>query len=154
MGGGGEGKGGKKSLNSLLKGLKVLIFSTPLLTGRMFYTLTGPLDRNCSPLIIPACKNLGVSNYTLVSLKQQKRLYQFYYRKEYKEGNVETNDPPGLVTLSKKYPRCKNNIKKLYCGEYLPPCFPDEPSAEGPGFYTICQSVCDEITRDCPDFFR
>jgi len=95
-----------------------------------------------------------VSNYTLISLEQQKRLYKYRYGKEYKVGNVETIFPPLLQKLFQKYPKCQENLKKLYCGEYLPPCFPHAPAAEGPGFYTICQSVCDEITRDCPDFFR
>lgn len=118
----------------------------------MFF-LTGPLDRGCQDLIIPACKNLGVSNYTLISLEQQKRLYKYTYKKEYQEGDLETDFPPVIQVLLQKYPKCQDKLKMLYCGEFLPPCFQHE-SAEGPGFYTICQSVCDEITRDCPDFFR
>lgn len=121
-------------------------------------SIPGPLDRNCSQLIIPAFKNLGVSNYTLISVDQQKRFYNNTYGKaipeEYKEGSLETNFPPVIQRVLKKYPRCQENLKKLYFGEYIPPCFPDKVSAEGHGYYTICQSACDEIARDCPDFFR
>lgn len=114
----------------------------------------GPLDRNCSKLIFPACKTLGIYNYTLVSEQHQKTMYTYAYLKEYKEGELETSFPPRIQKMLDKYPRCQENIKKLYCGEYMPPCFADEFAANGHGYYTICQSVCDQIKNDCPGFFR
>lgn len=117
-------------------------------------SIKGPLDRNCSKLIFPACKTLGVSNFTLVSEDHQKKFYTFAYDKEYKEGKLETNFPPRLLNSLKKYPKCQKNIKRLFCGEFMPPCFADEFALKGHGYYTICQSVCDQITKDCPGFFR
>ena len=103
-------------------------------------------------MIIPVCKNLQISNYTFISFELQRKLYKFAYNKEYTAVNVEEDFPRMYKQLFEKYPKCQDNLKKLICGEFLPPCFPDEP--EGPGYYTICRSVCEEITRDCPDFFR
>lgn len=117
-------------------------------------SVKGPLDRNCSKLIFPACKTLGIYNYTLVSEQHQKRMYTYAYRREYKEGELETSFPPRIQKMLDKYPRCQENIKKLYCGEYMPPCFADEFAANGHGYYTICQSVCDQIKNGCPGFFR
>ncbi|CAH3149637.1 unnamed protein product [Pocillopora meandrina] len=113
-------------------------------------SVKGPLDRGCQELILPACKNLGVSNHTLLSVAFQKTLYGFAYKKPYLAGNVDPGFPPNVQEVLKKYPKCQENIKKLYCGERFPPCFKEE----GKGFYSICKSVCSEILRDCPNFFR
>ena len=110
----------------------------------------GPLDRGCQELIIPACKNFVVSQQTLISVNNQKHWYLHAYNKYYNEKNVETDFPSGFLKILEKYPKCKENLKKLYCGEYFPPCFPDDDQ----GHYSICRSVCDDIVRDCPEFFR
>ena len=110
----------------------------------------GPLDRGCQELIIPACKNLGVSNYTLIGEDLQKDWYFHSYRKRFTPSSAEKEFPPEIKAALKKYPKCQENLKKLFCGEYFPPCFPDEEQ----GFYSICKSVCDDIARDCPEFFR
>ena len=115
-----------------------------------FFFSIGPLDRGCQELIIPACKNFVASKQTLISADNQKHWYHHAYNKQYEENNVETDFPSDFLKLLEKYPKCKENLKKMYCGENLPPCFPDE----GQGHYSICRSVCDDIVRDCPEFFR
>lgn len=112
--------------------------------------LTGPLDRGCQELIIPACKNLGVSNYTIIGADLQKDWYLHTYHKRYSPNSAGTEFPPEFQGVLNKYPKCQENLKKMFCGELFPPCFPDE----GHGFYSICKSVCDDIVRDCPEFFR
>ena len=91
-----------------------------------------------------------MSNHTLISAAFQKTLYELQYKKPYLAGNVDPGFPPNVQEVLKKYPKCQENIKKLYCGERFPPCFKEE----GKGFYSICKSVCSEILRDCPNFFR
>ena len=72
------------------------------------------------------------------------------YRKLYSAESVDPDFPPDMLEIFNKYPKCQENLKKLMCGEFFPPCFPEE----GKGFYSICRSVCNEILRDCPEFFR
>ena len=115
-----------------------------------FFFSIGPLDRGCQELIIPVCKNFVVSQQTLISVDNQKYWYLYNYGKPYDEKNVETDFPSDFRKLLEKYPKCKENLKKLYCGEYFPPCFPNDSQ----GHYSICRSVCDDIVRDCPEFFR
>ena len=110
----------------------------------------GPLDRGCQELIIPACKNLGLYDYTLSSVIAQEDQYHWFYGKDYTEENPETEFPDFALELFEQYPKCQENIKKLFCGEHFPPCFPDE----GPRLYSLCQPLCDAIARDCPEFFR
>lgn len=109
----------------------------------------GPLDRGCQELIIPACKNLGAYNNTLISVPSQKELYLWFYEKNYTEDSAETDFPEVARKMFEQYPKCQENIKKLFCGEYLPPCFPDE----APRLYSLCQPLCDQIATDCPGFF-
>ena len=115
----------------------------------LFFSL-GPLERGCQELVIPVCKNLGISNHTLISVDNQKHWYLHAYNKYYNEKKVETDFTPEFLKLLEKYPKCKESLKKMYCGEYFPPCFPDDSQ----GHYSICRSVCDDIVRDCPEYFR
>jgi len=114
-----------------------------------YENVTGPLDRGCVELIIPACKNLGLYDYTLTSIPVQEELYHWFYGKEYPHENPETEFPDFALELFERYPKCQENIKKLFCGEHLPPCFPEE----GPRLYSLCQPLCDAIATDCPEFF-
>lgn len=114
------------------------------------FFFTGPLDRGCQELIIPACKNLGAYNNTLTSVPAQKEMYSWFYGKDYAEDSAETDFPEIAQKMFEQYPKCQENIKKLFCGEYLPPCFPDED----PRLYSLCQPLCDQIATDCPGFFR
>lgn len=111
---------------------------------------TGPLDRGCQELIIPACKNLGVSNYTLIGANLQHDWYFHSYNKRYSPDDAETEFPQEFQKVFKKYPKCQNDLKKMFCGEFFPPCFPDD----GQGLYSICKPICEGIARDCPRFFR
>ncbi|XP_022792919.1 uncharacterized protein LOC111331942 isoform X2 [Stylophora pistillata] len=112
-------------------------------------TASGPLDRGCQELIFPACKSLGAYDNTLISISMQKELYSWFFNKEYNINNTETKFPAAVQKLLDQYPKCQENIKKLFCGEHFPPCFPDE----SPRVYSLCQPLCDQIATDCPGFF-
>ena len=99
-------------------------------------------------LIIPACKNLY--SHTLTSLEVQKDEYEFFYEKNYTKDNSETGFPDLVQEMLDLHPKCAENIKKLFCGQHFPPCFPHE----GLRLYSLCHPLCVAIARDCPDFFR
>ena len=80
----------------------------------------------------------------------QKKLYSWFFKKEYNANDTETEFPGAVRKLLDQYPKCQENIKKLFCGEHFPPCFPDE----SPRVYSLCQPLCDQIATDCPGFFR
>ncbi|KAL9963463.1 hypothetical protein ACROYT_G026974, partial [Oculina patagonica] len=112
-------------------------------------SVLGPLDRGCQELIIPACKNLGAYNHTLTSVPVQKQMYSWFYEKNYTEDSAETEFPEFVRNMFEQYPKCQENIKKIFCGEYLPPCFPDE----GPRPYSLCQPLCHQMAKECPEIF-
>ncbi|XP_020601605.1 uncharacterized protein LOC110040668 [Orbicella faveolata] len=114
-------------------------------------SVKSPLDRGCQKLIFPACKNLGIYEHTLFSEPAQKKIYKYFYNKTYDDEDLETAFPKNVEKDLSKFSKCQTNIKKLYCGELFPPCFPDEGS---PGLKTLCSSVCNDIVRDCPAYFR
>ena len=112
---------------------------------------SGPLDRGCQKLIFPACKNLGLYSHTLLSKSAQKKVYSLFYNKTYNEHDLEQGFPKRVEKGLVKYSKCRKNIEKLICGELFPPCFPEEAN---PVMKTLCRSVCDDIARDCPGYFR
>ena len=101
-------------------------------------------------MIFPACKSLNVYNHTFISVEHQKDMYLWYYKKNYTADNAETDFPEYEKHLIMKFPECEENIKKLFCGELAPPCFP----SEGPGLRMVCRWVCEDIAKNCPEFFR
>ena len=100
-------------------------------------------------LIIPACKNLNLYSHTLTSLEVQKDEYEFFYEKNYTKNHAETGFPDLVQEMLDLHPKCAENIKKLFCGQHFPPCFPHE----GLRLYSLCRPLCDAIARDCPEFF-
>lgn len=113
--------------------------------------VSSPLDRGCQNLIFPACKNLGLYNHTIFTESVQKKLYYLIYNRTYGDGQLLDQGFPMVIEMQvAKYPKCATNIKKLYCGDLFPPCFPEEGS---PTFKTLCRSVCNDIQRECPDYF-
>ncbi|KAL9963462.1 hypothetical protein ACROYT_G026973 [Oculina patagonica] len=114
-------------------------------------SVPSPLDRGCQNLIFPACKNLGIYDHTLFSESVQKKIYKAVFNKTYGEGDLEKGFPKIVEKDLSKFPKCQENLKKMFCGELFPPCFPNEKS---PGRKSLCRSVCDEVARDCPGYFR
>ncbi|CAH3149633.1 unnamed protein product [Pocillopora meandrina] len=113
--------------------------------------ISSPLDRGCQNLIFPACKNLGFYNHTIFAESVQKKFYKIFHNKTYGDGQDLDQDFPFFVRMqAAKFPDCSTDIKKLFCGDLFPPCFPEEGS---PKLKTLCRSVCDDIQRKCPDFF-
>ena len=129
----------------------VLTYCRLSLLFASFFFILGPLDRGCQKLIFPACKNLGIYQHTLFSESVQKKFYKWLYNRTYDGGDLEAAFPKNVEKELSKFPKCQTNIKKLFCGELFPPCFPDEGS---PVFKTLCSSVCNDIIRDCPAYFR
>lgn len=110
-----------------------------------------PLDRGCQNLIFPACKHLGIYTHTLFSESVQKKVYKLFYNKTYNEDDLIQEFPKKLKYYIEKHSKCRKNMEKLFCGELFPQCFLEEAN---PVMKAICNSVCKEITSDCPDFFR
>jgi len=114
-------------------------------------SIPSPLDRGCQNLIFPACKNLGIYSHTLFSESVQKKMYKLYYNKTFNEDDLEQKFPKRVEEDLARFPKCRKSIEKLFCGELFPPCFPEETS---PMLKTLCRSVCNDIAKDCPGFFR
>ena len=113
--------------------------------------LLGPLDRGCQELIIPACKDLGVYSHTLLSESVQKHLYLTLWRKSYNKSDLQRDFPKVFENIFANYPKCRRNAETLFCGEMFPPCFLHETKAV---YKTPCRSVCNDIARECPGYFR
>lgn len=115
--------------------------------------LTGPLERGCSPVIIPICQNVGYT-HTIITQKRQKRFYKYWYRKNYTNSAVVSiprqNSWAQDLMTNKKMSRCAQNVKKLFCVEHIPPCFPEE----GIAYYTACRDLCKNVTIECPEVLR
>jgi len=91
-------------------------------------------------------------NYTILTPEMQIMVYRFMYRKNITDPDPETPQPDShlanlVMSPMKSFPKCANSIKKLYCSEIIPPCFPDE----GPKLYTVCKPICKNIGDDCPE---
>lgn len=113
-------------------------------------SVPSPLDRGCQKLIFPACRKLGIYNYTLASESLQKKFYERLYNRNYTEDNLVQLFPKENEDVLKKYPKCRKDIEKLFCGRLFPPCFPEEPKMH---YKTLCRSVCNRIVAECPNFF-
>ena len=113
--------------------------------------LLGPLDRGCQELIIPACKDLGVYSHTHLSEEVQKHLYLTFWRKSYNKSDLQRDFPKVFENIFANYPKCRRNAETLFCGEMFPPCFLHETKTV---YKTPCRSLCNDIARECPGYFR
>ncbi|XP_048588155.1 uncharacterized protein LOC116611634 [Nematostella vectensis] len=110
----------------------------------------GLLENECSPLIFPMCKSIGYS-HTSISLSTQLKVYNIFYQKKFSNTSEDAVVKPGSTVdnwqgFFKNFSQCSLNLKKFFCGDLFPPCFPDE----GLQHYTLCQSFCYDISVKCP----
>ena len=78
----------------------------------MLSLTSGPLDRGCQKLLIPACKNLGIYEHTLFSESVQKKFYKIFYNRTYGEGqDLEQGFPKYVEKHLTKFPKCSTNLK-------------------------------------------
>ena len=127
------------------------LLSTPPPPAPFSVLPLGPLDRGCQELIIPACKDLGVYSHTLLSESVQKHLYLALWGKSYNKSDLQRDFPKVFENIFANYPKCRRNAETLFCGEMFPPCFLHETKTV---YKTPCRSLCNDIARECPGYFR
>ncbi|KXJ24932.1 uncharacterized protein LOC110246820 [Exaiptasia diaphana] len=110
------------------------------------------IQGNCFPNIFPYCQNISY-NYTVMPTYMQIHLYEIFYDKNY-TGNPVIDAQFSNTTYIhrydlwlKKYPKCAQMLKMLFCSDRIPPCFLGEEST----LYTICKSVCKSLLTVCPE---
>lgn len=105
----------------------------------------------CHRRLIPMCGEQGY-NYTISSNKTQSlQLKWFYNKTDFSSLNSSDFSVPSfLETDLKKYPKCASIIKKMFCLQYLPPCFP----GQRPQLYGPCKNECRFIMKECPEYFQ
>lgn len=77
-------------------------------------------------------------------------IYGDYWGKTYNGSILQRNFSKRQEEILAKYPKCRKNIEKLYCGKHFPPCFLHETKRV---VKTPCRSLCKDIARDCPGYF-
>ncbi|XP_032227947.2 uncharacterized protein LOC116611633 [Nematostella vectensis] len=119
-------------------------------------TNLGPLERGCQRLIFPFCQDLGYT-HSVVTEERQKKLFRIFYGFNYTNPRPGQPQPTPLPrsriqifqNILANYSSCQSDLKKIYCAELMPPCFPGEEI----GFYTACKDVCRSIVERCPSVF-
>ena len=92
-------------------------------------------------------------DHTILSNKSQAEVLKRFFNTTLDLASLNTSDysfPLILDKLLKKFPKCKASLRKMFCVDYLPPCFPGKPKQN----YGLCKSDCNTITNACPEFFR
>ena len=99
------------------------------------------------------CGDLGY-NYTTLSRETQEYTFKVAFNKDLDSALLNKSDfslPAWLEKqLSKYKPECASVLRKLYCAQWLPPCFPKANSSQ---FYGLCKSECETVHHLCPGFF-
>ncbi|XP_032227950.2 uncharacterized protein LOC116611635 [Nematostella vectensis] len=115
---------------------------------------TGKLESGCTKMIFPFCKGVGFT-YTAITTSYQLMIYQFYYGKKFTNTSTDSIIPPNsyigrIQQLGEDFPKCADRLRRFFCGDQFPPCFPEE----GPRFYTICQQYCHQLGLECPGLYN
>ena len=97
---------------------------------------TAPLVQSCTKLIMPSCSHLGYS-HTTQTKRLQLILDNVLKRKLHKSGN---------------HSMCSPMLKKIFCAEFAPPCFPQDQTETV--LRTVCKSDCENVQTKCPDLYR
>ena len=77
-------------------------------------------------------------------------IYGDYWEITYNGSILQRNFSKRQEEILAKYPKCRKNIEKLYCGKHFPPCFLNETKRV---LKIPCRSLCKDIARDCPGYF-
>ncbi|XP_078378814.1 uncharacterized protein LOC144661963 [Oculina patagonica] len=97
---------------------------------------TTPLIQSCTNLTMPSCSHLGYT-HTTQSQDLQLILENVLKRKLHKFGNHSV---------------CSPMLKKIFCAEFAPPCFPDDKTEII--IRTVCKSECENVREECPELYR
>lgn len=85
---------------------------------------------------MPSCSHLGYT-HTTQSQDLQLILENVLKRKLHKFGNHSV---------------CSPMLKKIFCAEFAPPCFPDDKTEII--LRTVCKSECENVREECPALYR
>lgn len=97
---------------------------------------TTPLVQSCTKLTMPSCSHLGYSHTT-----QTKRLQL-----------ILENVLKGKLHKFGNHSMCSPMLKKIFCAEFAPPCFPQDQTETV--LRTVCKSDCENVQTQCPDLYR
>lgn len=106
----------------------------------------------CYKRVIPMCGDQGY-DYTILSSETQAEILKDFFNKTMNSPSLNASDyslAPFFEKQIKKYPKCAAETRKMFCTNFLPPCFPGKSKQK----YGLCKSVCSTLTKDCPDLFR
>ncbi|XP_068733125.1 uncharacterized protein [Montipora capricornis] len=96
-----------------------------------------PVLQNCTKLQMSSCSYLGYSHTT------QGQQMQFILE------NVLRRK---LKTFQNNSALCLSTLKKIYCAEFAPPCFPEDK--EDIVLRTVCKRDCEDVKRKCPEVYK
>ena len=57
-----------------------------------------------------------------------------------------------LKTFQNNSALCLSTLKKIYCAEFAPPCFPEDK--EDIVLRTVCKRDCEDVKRKCPEVYK
>lgn len=92
--------------------------------------------QNCTKLLMSSCAGLGYT-HTTQAKDMQLILDNVLKGKLHKFGNHSV---------------CSQTLKKLFCAEFAPPCFPEDK--EEIVLHTVCKSDCESVQKKCPELYR
>lgn len=110
----------------------------PFLTVRLFLFLLSPapLIQNCTKLNMSSCSHLGYSHTT------QPQDLQL----------ILDNVMKGKLRKFGNHSVCSPTLKKIFCAEFAPPCFPEDETEIV--LRTVCKSDCETVQKECPELYR
>lgn len=92
--------------------------------------------QNCTKLLMSSCAGLGYT-HTTQAKDMQLILDNVLKGKLHKFGNHSV---------------CSPTLKKIFCAEFAPPCFPEDK--EEIVLHTVCKSDCESVQKKCPELYR
>ena len=117
-----------------------------------FFTLDFPSLGQCHKRVIPMCGDQGY-DHTIYSSSSQAELLKRFFKFTGDLSSLNTSDYslwPSKEKEIQKYPKCAAALRKMFCMQFLPACFPEKPKQ----IYSICRQDCSTILKDCPEFVR
>ena len=94
-----------------------------------------PLIQNCHKLQMTSCSHLGYA-YTTQPKDMQMILDNVLEGKLLEFGN---------------HSMCSSTLKKIFCAEFAPPCFPEDK--EKIVLHTVCKADCEDVKKECPELY-
>lgn len=92
--------------------------------------------QNCTKLQMSSCSHLG---YTHTTQGKDMQL-------------IMDNVLKGKLHKLGNHSGCSSTLKKIFCAEFAPPCFPLDKDKIV--LRTVCKSDCENVKRECPELYR